>query len=94
MVAVGSYKHVVFSLQARYADDPLTWDYMARRELELGSLQPTENTTKQKKVSEMAQNEERCCAVFDEAVRAVPTGEMFCLHFNICVWYLSSLSKP
>lgn len=91
MVAVGCYKHIVFSLQTRYADDPLTWDYMARRELELGSLQPTEHTTKQKKVSEMAQREERCCAVFDEAVRAVPTGEMFCLHFYIYFWYLSSL---
>lgn len=80
----GLLQDVVFSLQTRYADDPLTWDYMARRELELGSVPPPEQTTKQKKVSEMAQREERCCAVFDEAVRAVPTGEMFCLHFSIC----------
>lgn len=70
------------SLQAEYADNPLTWDYMARQELELGSLKSTEPTTKQAKVSEMTQREERCCAVFEEAVTAVPTGEMFFLLFQ------------
>lgn len=80
------------SLQTEYADDPLTWDYMARRELGLGSLKSTEPTTKQMKVSEMTQREERCCAVFEEAVTAVPTGEIFCLHVNVCFsWYFSIL---
>ncbi|XP_041265486.1 U3 small nucleolar RNA-associated protein 6 homolog [Onychostruthus taczanowskii] len=78
-------KEILESLQARYADDPLTWDYMARRELELGSLQPTEHTTKQKKASEMAQREERCCAVFDEAVRAVPTEDMWKCYITFCL---------
>ncbi|NXP36740.1 UTP6 protein, partial [Leiothrix lutea] len=78
-------KEILESLQARYADDPLTWDYMARRELELGSLQPTENTTKQMKVSEMAQREERGCAVFDEAVRAVPTEDMWKCYITFCL---------
>ncbi|XP_015501601.1 U3 small nucleolar RNA-associated protein 6 homolog [Parus major] len=78
-------KEIIESLQARYADDPLTWDYMARRELELGSPQPTEHTTKQKKVSEMAQKEERCCAVFDEAVRAVPTEDMWKCYITFCL---------
>jgi len=78
MVVVGCYRHGAFSLQTKYADSPLMWDYMARRELELGSLQSTEHTTKQMKVSEMTQREERCCAVFEEAVRAVATGEIFC----------------
>lgn len=68
------------------------WDYMARRELELGSLKSPEPTTKQMKVSEMTQREERCSAVFEEAVTAVPTGEIFCLHFNISFsCYLSIL---
>ncbi|NXC10377.1 UTP6 protein, partial [Orthonyx spaldingii] len=78
-------KEILESLQSSYADDPLTWDYMARRELELGSLQPTEHTTKQKKVSEMAQREERCCAVFDEAVRAVPTEDMWKCYITFCL---------
>ncbi|NWZ09185.1 UTP6 protein, partial [Agelaius phoeniceus] len=78
-------KEIIESLQARYAGDPLTWDYMARRELELGSLQPTDNSTKQKKVSEMAQREERCCAVFDEAVGAVPTEDMWKCYITFCL---------
>lgn len=91
MAVEGYYRHGVFSLQAKYADDPLTWDYMAHRELELGSVQSTKRTTKQMKVSEMTQREERCCAVFEEAVRAVPTGKMFCLHLNLFSWYFCIL---
>ncbi|KFQ98731.1 U3 small nucleolar RNA-associated protein 6, partial [Nipponia nippon] len=78
-------RHGVFSLQTKYADDPLTWDYMARRELELGSLRSTEHTTKQMKVSEMTQREERCCAVFEEAVRAVPTEDMWKCYITFCL---------
>ncbi|NXK33089.1 UTP6 protein, partial [Piprites chloris] len=78
-------KHGVFSLQASYADDPLTWDHMARRELDLGSLQPTERTTKQSKVAETARREERCCAVFDEAVGAVPTEDMWKCYITFCL---------
>ncbi|KFW92248.1 U3 small nucleolar RNA-associated protein 6, partial [Phalacrocorax carbo] len=78
-------RHGGFSLQTKYADDPLTWDYMARRELELGSPQATEHTTKQMKVSEMTQREERCCAVFEEAVRAVPTEDMWKCYITFCL---------
>ncbi|NXM27099.1 UTP6 protein, partial [Oxyruncus cristatus] len=78
-------KHAVFSLQASYADDPLTWDHMARWELDLGSLQPPEHTTKQRKVAEMARREERCCAVFDEAVGAVPTEDMWKCYITFCL---------
>ncbi|KFP13634.1 U3 small nucleolar RNA-associated protein 6, partial [Egretta garzetta] len=78
-------RHGVFSLQAKYADDPLTWDYMAHRELELGSVQSTKRTTKQMKVSEMTQREERCCAVFEEAVRAVPTEDMWKCYITFCL---------
>ncbi|POI35413.1 hypothetical protein CIB84_000832 [Bambusicola thoracicus] len=73
------------SLQAEYADNPLTWDYMARRELEMGPLKSTEPTTKQMKVSEMTQREERCCAVFDEAVTAVPTEDMWKCYITFCL---------
>uniref|UniRef100_A0A669PW69 UTP6 small subunit processome component n=1 Tax=Phasianus colchicus TaxID=9054 RepID=A0A669PW69_PHACC len=73
------------SLQAEYADNPLMWDYMARRELELGSLKSTEPTTKQMKVSEMTQREERCCAVFEEAVTAVPTEDMWKCYVTFCL---------
>ncbi|NWU48790.1 UTP6 protein, partial [Dromas ardeola] len=78
-------KEILESLQTKFADDPLTWDYMARRELELGSLQSTEHTTKQTKVSEMTQREERCSAVFEEAVKAVPTEDMWKCYITFCL---------
>ncbi|KAM6377133.1 U3 small nucleolar RNA-associated protein 6 homolog isoform 1-T1 [Pluvialis apricaria] len=78
-------KEILDSLQTKYADDPLMWDYMARRELELGSLPSTEHTTKQMKVSEMSQREERCCAVFEEAVKAVPTEDMWKCYVTFCL---------
>ncbi|NXN52516.1 UTP6 protein, partial [Rynchops niger] len=78
-------RYGVFSLQTTFADDPLTWDYMARRELELGSLQSTEHITKQTKVSEMTQREERCSAVFEEAVKAVPTEDMWKYYITFCL---------
>ncbi|XP_040386768.1 U3 small nucleolar RNA-associated protein 6 homolog [Cygnus olor] len=78
-------KEILESLQTEYADDPLTWDYMARRELDLGSLKSTEPTTKQMKVSEITQREERCCAVFEEAVTAVPTEDMWKCYITFCL---------
>uniref|UniRef100_A0A8B9IEE8 UTP6 small subunit processome component n=1 Tax=Anser cygnoides TaxID=8845 RepID=A0A8B9IEE8_ANSCY len=78
-------KEILESLQTEYADDPLTWDYMARRELDLGSLKSTEPTTKQMKVSEVTQREERCCAVFEEAVTAVPTEDMWKCYITFCL---------
>ncbi|NWH64187.1 UTP6 protein, partial [Geococcyx californianus] len=78
-------KEILESLQTKYTDDPLTWDYMARRELEMGSPQSTEHTTKQMKVSEMTQREERCCVVFEEAVRAVPTEDMWKYYITFCL---------
>ncbi|KAM6245301.1 U3 small nucleolar RNA-associated protein 6 homolog isoform 2-T2 [Porphyrio hochstetteri] len=78
-------KEILESLQAKYANDPLTWDYMARRELELGSPESTEGTTKQRKIAEMTQREERCCAVFEEAVRAVSSEDMWKCYIAFCL---------
>lgn len=65
------------SLQALHTDDPLTWDYVARRELQIqpqpGEEQPA---TKQARALEMGRKEDRCCAVYEEAVQTLPTGEL------------------
>ncbi|XP_061233313.1 U3 small nucleolar RNA-associated protein 6 homolog [Neopsephotus bourkii] len=78
-------KEILESLQTRYADDPLTWDYMARHELEVESKQSTQETTKQMKITEMTQREERCSAVFEEAVGAVPTEDMWKCYITFCL---------
>ncbi|XP_024048353.1 U3 small nucleolar RNA-associated protein 6 homolog isoform X3 [Terrapene carolina triunguis] len=78
-------KEILENLQAEHADDPLTWDYMARRELEMGSLPSPECSSKQMKASEVAQKEERCCAVFEEAVTALPTEAMWKCYVTFCL---------
>lgn len=56
---------------------------MARRELEIES-QPGEEqpVSKQAKAVEVGRREERCCAVYEEAVKTLPTGESVCADRN------------
>lgn len=74
------------SLQALHTDDPLTWDYVARRELVM-EMQPAgeQPATKQARAVEVGRKEERCCAVYEEAVKTLPTGELR----QTLVWYTS-----
>ncbi|KAL7989716.1 hypothetical protein Chor_012382 [Crotalus horridus] len=70
-------KEILENLQATYDNDPLVWDFMARRELEMESLPSSEQPkSKQSKALEVACKEERCCAVFEEAVTHLPTEEI------------------
>ena len=70
-------REIYNDLKALHADDPVTWDYVARQELVIES-QPVEElpATKQAKAKEVGRREERCCAVYEEAVKTVPTGEL------------------
>uniref|UniRef100_A0A8C0ZSG1 U3 small nucleolar RNA-associated protein 6 n=1 Tax=Castor canadensis TaxID=51338 RepID=A0A8C0ZSG1_CASCN len=79
-------KEIYDDLQALHTDDPLTWDYVARRELEIAS-QPGEEqpATKQARAVEVAQREERCCAVYEEAVKTLPTEAMWKYYINFCL---------
>ncbi|KAM3844584.1 U3 small nucleolar RNA-associated protein 6 homolog isoform 2-T2 [Vipera latastei] len=71
-------KEILENLQATYDNDPLVWDFMARRELEMESPPSSEQPkSKQSKALEVACKEERCCAVFEEAVTHLPTEEMW-----------------
>ncbi|XP_054859608.1 U3 small nucleolar RNA-associated protein 6 homolog isoform X2 [Eublepharis macularius] len=84
--AQGLQKEILEKLQAEYANDPLMWDYMARRELEIDSLPSKEHTSKQSKALEVAHKEERCCRVFEEAVTALPTEDMWKCYITFCLW--------
>ncbi|KAM9208556.1 U3 small nucleolar RNA-associated protein 6 homolog [Dugong dugon] len=79
-------KEIYDDLQALHTDDPLTWDYVARRELEIES-QPGEEqpATKQPKAAELGRKEERCCAVYEEAVKTLPTEAMWKCYINFCL---------
>lgn len=79
-------REIYEDLQALHTDDPLTWDYVARRELEI-QAQPGEEqpVTKHAKVVEMGRKEERCCAVYEEAVKTLPTEAMWKCYINFCL---------
>ncbi|KAM9044701.1 U3 small nucleolar RNA-associated protein 6 homolog isoform 3-T3 [Megaptera novaeangliae] len=79
-------REIYDDLQALHTDDPLTWDYVARRELEIES-QPGEEppTAKQTKVAEVGRREERCCAVYEEAVKTLRTEAMCKCYINFCM---------
>ncbi|XP_027718182.1 U3 small nucleolar RNA-associated protein 6 homolog [Vombatus ursinus] len=72
-------------LQVLHAGDPLTWDFVARRELELESQLPGELASKQRKAEEVARREERCCAVYEEAVSSLATEAMWKCYVTFCL---------
>ncbi|XP_027482213.1 U3 small nucleolar RNA-associated protein 6 homolog isoform X3 [Zalophus californianus] len=74
------------SLQALHTDDPLTWDYVARRELAMETQPAGEQpATKQARAVEVGRKEERCCAVYEEAVKTLPTEAMWKCYVNFCL---------
>ncbi|MGH0131745.1 UNVERIFIED_CONTAM: hypothetical protein FKN15_047864 [Acipenser sinensis] len=75
---------ILQDLQSLHADDPLMWDFMAKRELEVESLPSPEHESKQMKALEVGRREERCCAVYEEAVTAVPTEAMWLRYVTFC----------
>ncbi|XP_006832357.1 PREDICTED: U3 small nucleolar RNA-associated protein 6 homolog [Chrysochloris asiatica] len=78
-------KEIYDDLQTLHTDDPLTWDYVARRELEIQSQAGEEQpATKQARAAEMCQKEERCCAVYEEAVKTLPTEAMWKCYITFC----------
>nr|XP_002748250.1 U3 small nucleolar RNA-associated protein 6 homolog isoform X1 [Callithrix jacchus] len=78
-------KEIYDDLQALHTDDPLTWDYVARRELEIESQTEEQPTTKQAKAVEVGRKEERCCAVYEEAVKTLPTEAMWKCYITFCL---------
>nr|XP_060619949.1 U3 small nucleolar RNA-associated protein 6 homolog [Anolis sagrei ordinatus] len=78
-------KEILENLQAQYTNDPLVWDYMARRELEIEALPSSEHMSKQSKALEMVRKEERCCTVYEEAVTSLPSEDMWKCYIIFCV---------
>lgn len=62
-----------FSLQANYPEDSLTWDFMAKRELEAPGAGEELQTAKGR-ASDINRREERCCQVYEEGVKSINTG--------------------
>ncbi|XP_005993819.1 U3 small nucleolar RNA-associated protein 6 homolog [Latimeria chalumnae] len=78
-------KEILDDLQTLHASDPLTWDYMARQELEVELASFSEYASKQTKASDIAQKEERCYVVYEEAVSSLPTEAMWKYYIAFCL---------
>ncbi|XP_078391253.1 U3 small nucleolar RNA-associated protein 6 homolog isoform X2 [Cetorhinus maximus] len=77
-------KEIVEDLQALHTNHALTWDFMARRELDTES-QPLTECSKQAKASDITRREERCWAVYEEAVVTVPTEAIWKCYITFCL---------
>lgn len=62
----------MFSLQSQHTDDSVTWDFMARRELEVGGA--PELHSAQSRAADIMSREERCGAVYEEGLKNLDTG--------------------
>lgn len=62
------------SLQSNYTEDSLTWDFMAKRELDAPGAGEELQTAKGR-ASDINRREERCCQVYEEGLKTVNTGE-------------------
>ncbi|KAJ8264084.1 hypothetical protein GJAV_G00144920 [Gymnothorax javanicus] len=78
---------IIQDLQSRHADDPLTWDYMAKRELEagLGAEMGTELPTAQGRATDIARREERCCLVYEEGLKNLNSEAMWSCYITFCL---------
>ncbi|KAM4692039.1 U3 small nucleolar RNA-associated protein 6 homolog [Rhinophrynus dorsalis] len=78
-------KEILDDLQALHAQDPLTWDFMARQELVAKSPPSAEYSSKQTQASDLARKEERCSDVYQTALESVQTESMWNLYLAFCL---------
>uniref|UniRef100_A0A668AZV3 UTP6 small subunit processome component n=1 Tax=Myripristis murdjan TaxID=586833 RepID=A0A668AZV3_9TELE len=69
---------ILQDLQTKYTEDNLTWDFMAKRELEAPGAGEELQTAKGR-ASEVSRREERCCQVYEEGLKSLNTGRCYVL---------------
>uniref|UniRef100_A0A8D0ANC6 UTP6 small subunit processome component n=1 Tax=Sander lucioperca TaxID=283035 RepID=A0A8D0ANC6_SANLU len=75
---------ILQDLQANYTEDSLTWDFMAKRELEAPGAGEELQTAKGR-ASDINRREERCCQVYEEAVKSLSTEPMWTCYVAFCL---------
>ncbi|XP_061585280.1 U3 small nucleolar RNA-associated protein 6 homolog [Cololabis saira] len=77
-------EQILQDLQTNYTTDSLTWDFMAKRELEApgagGELQ-----TASGRASDINRREERCCQVYEEGVKTLDSEPMWSCYAAFCM---------
>lgn len=75
---------ILQDLQANYTGDSLTWDFMAKRELEATGAGEELQTAKGR-ASDTNRREERCCQVYEEGVKSLNTEPMWTCYVAFCL---------
>ncbi|XP_076871559.1 U3 small nucleolar RNA-associated protein 6 homolog [Brachyhypopomus gauderio] len=74
---------ILQNLQSQHTDDSVTWDFMARRELEAPGVPQLHSA--QGRASDMGRREERCHAVYEEGLQNLPTEPMWTRYVTFCL---------
>ncbi|XP_060725036.1 U3 small nucleolar RNA-associated protein 6 homolog [Tachysurus vachellii] len=74
---------ILQDLQSQHTDDSVTWDFMARRELEVGGA--SELPSAQSRAADIVSREERCSAVYEEGLKNLNTEPVWTCYVTFCV---------
>lgn len=75
---------ILQDLKLNYTEDSVTWDYMAKRELEAPSAGEELQSAKGR-ASDMNRREERCCQVYEEGIMSLNTEPMWTCYVAFCL---------
>ncbi|CAB1416944.1 unnamed protein product [Pleuronectes platessa] len=75
---------ILQDLQTNYTEDSLTWDFMAKRELEAPGA-GEELTSAKGRASDINRREERCCQVYEEGLKSLNTEPMWTCYATFCL---------
>lgn len=74
---------ILQDLQTAHTDDSVTWDFMARRELDAAGAPELQDA--RGRASDANRREERCCAVYEEGVKNLNTEPMWTCYVTFCL---------
>uniref|UniRef100_A0A6Q2YWQ1 UTP6 small subunit processome component n=1 Tax=Esox lucius TaxID=8010 RepID=A0A6Q2YWQ1_ESOLU len=74
---------IIQDLQGKYADHEVTWDFMARRELDAAVGEELQSA--KGRASDIARREERCCQVYEEGLNMLNTEAMWTCYVSFCL---------
>uniref|UniRef100_A0A8D3CC75 UTP6 small subunit processome component n=1 Tax=Scophthalmus maximus TaxID=52904 RepID=A0A8D3CC75_SCOMX len=75
---------ILQDLQTNYTEESLTWDFMAKRELEAPGAGEELQTAKGR-ASDINRREERCCQVYEEGVTSLNIEPMWTCYVTFCL---------
>ncbi|KAG7485572.1 U3 small nucleolar RNA-associated protein 6-like [Solea senegalensis] len=77
-------EYILQDLQNNYTEEALTWDFMAKRELDAPGAGEELQTAKGR-ASDISRREERCCQVYEEGIKSLNSEPMWTCYVAFCL---------